>query len=214
MRTRLKVCCIASVAEARLAIAHGADAVGLVSAMPSGPGVIPDETCAAIARAVPLPVASVLLTSRTEASGVAEQAERIRPSAVQLVDGAASPEAHEALHRLGIHAIQVVHVEDETALPLAQEAARTSDAVLLDSGRPSERVLGGTGERHDWNISREIVAALEIPVFLAGGLTPANAPEAIRRVRPFALDVCSGVRTAGALDPAKLGAFARAIALA
>ncbi len=214
MRTRLKVCCIASVAEARLAIRMGADAVGLVSAMPSGPGVISDEACAAIARAVPPPVAGVLLTSQTDASGVAEQAARIRPSAVQLVDHTAPPEAHEALQRLGVKAIQVVHVEDETALPLAREAARTADAILLDSGRPSERVLGGTGQRHDWNLSREIVAALDVPVFLAGGLDPTNAPEAIRRVRPFALDICSGVRTDGALDAAKLSAFVRAMGAA
>lgn len=208
---RLKVCCIASVAEARLAIRHGADALGLVSAMPTGPGVISDEACAAIARAVPPPVASVLLTSLTEASGVAEQAARIRPTAVQFVDRAA-PEAHEAVQRLGMKAIQVIHVEDERAIGEAQEAARTADAILLDSGRPSERVLGGTGERHDWGISREIVAAVGVPVFLAGGLGAANARAAIEEVRPFALDVCSGVRTGGALDAAKLAPMVAAMA--
>lgn len=210
MRTRLKVCCIASVDEARLAIRHGADALGLVSAMPTGPGVIADEACAAIARAVPPPVATILLTSRTEASGVAEQAERIRPSAVQLVDRVA-PEAHEAVQRLGIKAIQVIHVEDETAVAEAREAARTADAVLLDSGRPPDRVLGGTGQRHDWAISRAIVRALEVPVFLAGGLNAANARAAIEEVGPFALDVCSGVRTDGALDAAKLAPMVAAM---
>lgn len=211
MRTRLKVCCIASIEEARLAIRHGADALGLVSAMPTGPGVITDDACAAIARAVPPPVASILLTSLTEASGVAEQAARIRPTAVQLVDRVA-PEAHAAVQRLGIKAIQVVHVEDERAMAEAHEAARTADAVLLDSGRPSERVLGGTGERHDWAISREIVATLGVPVFLAGGLRASNVRVAIEQVKPFALDVCSGVRTEGMLDAAKLGSLVAAVA--
>ena len=85
-RTRLKVCCISSPEEARLAVAMGADALGLVSAMPSGPGVIPDELCARIAQSVPPPVAAVLLTSRTDAEGVMEQVRAVRPGLVQLVE--------------------------------------------------------------------------------------------------------------------------------
>lgn len=210
-RTRLKVCCIASREEAALAIRLGADALGLVSAMPTGPGVISDARCAEIARAVPPPVASVLLTSRTRLGDVMEQVDAIRPTAVQLVD-ATGGEVHEALREAGVNAIQVIHVEDARAVIEAEEAARTADALLLDSGRPSERVLGGTGLRHDWSVSAEIVRQSAVPVFLAGGLTARNVAEAIREVRPFALDVCSGVRTDGALDAGMLAALVAAMA--
>jgi len=85
-------------------------------------------------------------------------------------------------------------------------AAREADAILLDSGRPDAAVkeLGGTGRRHDWALSRRIREAVDVPVFLAGGITPDNAAEAVSAVGPFAIDVCTGVRTAGALDDAKL----------
>jgi phosphoribosylanthranilate isomerase len=112
--------------------------------------------------------------------------------------------------------LQVAHVEDASALAFARAAARTADALLLDSGRPAAAVpeLGGTGRAHDWKISREIVAATSKPVFLAGGLTPENVAEAIRAVRPHGVDICSGVRTDGALDAAKLSAFMAAVASA
>jgi phosphoribosylanthranilate isomerase len=76
------------------------------------------------------------------------------------------------------------------------------------------RVLGGTGRVHDWSISRRIVEASPVPVFLAGGLTPSNVAEAIRTVRPFGVDLCTGLRTEGRLDGAKLDAFMRAVAAA
>ncbi|MEL7362634.1 MAG: hypothetical protein AAFN13_11225, partial [Bacteroidota bacterium] len=96
------------------------------------------------------------------------------------------------------------------------EAARVAphvDALLLDSGRPSAAIpeLGGTGRTHDWSLSRRIVEAVDTPVFLAGGLRASNVGEAIRAVRPFGIDLCSGVRTDGALDPVKLGAFFKAV---
>jgi phosphoribosylanthranilate isomerase len=86
------------------------------------------------------------------------------------------------------------------------------DALLLDSGNQALAVkeLGGTGRRHDWAISRTIVEAASVPVWLAGGLTADNVAEAVATVRPFGLDVCSGVRVAGALDEGTLAAFVRA----
>jgi phosphoribosylanthranilate isomerase len=83
---------------------------------------------------------------------------------------------------------------------------------LLDSGNPSLAVkeLGGTGRVHDWKLSREIRDKASVPVYLAGGLNASNAAQAVREVQPFALDVCSGVRTGGALDAAKVQAFMRA----
>lgn len=212
-RPRLKVCCILDRSEAALAVRAGAAALGLVSAMPSGPGVADDAAIAEVAAATPPGVASFLLTSRQDVDGIVDQQRRLRPSVLQLVDHLA-PEQRRALREAlpGIGIVQVVHVCDEGALEEAREAARYADAVLLDSGDPRKAVkeLGGTGRSHDWRISRRIRESLDVPLWLAGGLTPDNVARAIAEVGPFGLDVCSGVRTAGRLDPGKLQAFTRA----
>jgi len=215
MRTRLKVCCISSVEEARIAIAHGADAVGLVAAMPSGPGPIPDAKIAAIARTVPPPIATFLLTSRTVSGEIVDHITATRVNTVQLVD-AVEADVYGAIRTSLPHVriVQVIHVQSDEDVDLARRAESRVDAILLDSGRPSAAVreLGGTGRTHDWAISRRIVESVSVPVFLAGGLNAANVREAINAVRPYAIDVCSGVRTDGRLDSAKLSAFVRAIA--
>lgn len=215
MRVRLKVCCIASVAEAALAVRLGADALGLVGEMPSGPGVIDDALAAAIARSVPPPVTPFLLTSRSDAEAIADHARDVGVSTVQVVRHV-DPAVHARLAERApqLKRVQVLHVEDDSILALAAEYAPLVDALLLDSGRPSLAVaeLGGTGRAHDWDISRRLVAASPVPVFLAGGLKPDNAAAAIDTVRPFGLDVCSGVRTDGALDATKLAALVFAMA--
>ncbi|MEM0961086.1 MAG: phosphoribosylanthranilate isomerase [Bacteroidota bacterium] len=210
---RLKVCCIGSVDEMRLAVRLGADAVGLVGPMPSGPGVIPDAAIAEIARSVPPPVMSVLLTSATDADEIARQADAAGVGAVQIVDRVSVA----TLARLRVAAPgrslwQVVHVGGPEAIAEAESVARHVDAVLLDSGNPSAAVkeLGGTGRVHDWTVSRRIRERLNVPVLLAGGLRPDNVASAVARVGPFALDVCSGVRTAGTLDAGKLSALCAA----
>lgn len=213
-RTRVKVCCIASLAEADLAIQAGADAIGLVGAMPSGPGPIPDEDIAAIAAATPPPVATFLLTSETLAKHISAHVKATRPTCVQIVTHIALDEAR-ALAELEprISRVQVIHVEADDALGLIDAYSPFVDAFLLDSGRPSAPVaeLGGTGRVHDWKISAEFVRRSRRPVFLAGGLTPANVGEAIATVRPYGLDLCSGLRTNGALDREKLFAFMEAV---
>jgi len=211
---RVKVCCIQSPAEARGAVAAGASALGLVSEMPSGPGVIPEERIAAIAAAVPPPVAPFLLTCGQDAASLAAQQRRLRVGTLQLCDRL-PPGAHRDLRAAlpGVRLVQVVHVTGPESMDEAREVAPEVDAVLLDSGNPALAVkeLGGTGRRHDWGLSRRIREAIDVPVFLAGGLTADNAAEAIAAVAPFALDVCGGVRTAGALDEARLSAFFRAV---
>jgi phosphoribosylanthranilate isomerase len=209
----LKVCCIASVAEAALAVAAGARALGLVSAMPSGPGVIDESVIAEVAAWAPPTVATFLLTCRQQADAIAEQHARCRTSALQLVDEV--PEAE--LRRLralcpGVKLVQVIHVVDESAVAQARAVAPWVDALLLDSGRPQAAVkeLGGTGRVHDWTLSRAIREAVDRPLFLAGGLNAGNVALAVAQVRPFGLDVCSGVRTAGRLDAARLAALVRA----
>lgn len=210
MTPRVKVCCIVSVAEAGLAIRHGASALGLVSAMPSGPGVISDEEIGEIARAVPPGVATFLLTSQTDPDAIVAQQREARVNTLQLVDRMA-PEALAALReRLpGIGLVQVVHVLGEQSLDEARGYAPLVDAILLDSGNPGLGVkeLGGTGRTHDWDVSRAIVQAVPVPVYLAGGLTPDNVAEAVGAVRPFGLDLCSGLRSGGQLDEAKLRRF-------
>ncbi len=207
---RIKICCISSLEEARLAVEAGAAALGLVGAMPSGPGVIEDSLIAEIAASVPPPVATFLLTSETDAEAIVEHVRRCRTNTVQLVD-AVAPATYAQIRRAlpALRIVQVIHVERLESVEAARDAAVHADALLLDSGRPMARVreLGGTGRVHDWALSRAIVAAVERPVFLAGGLAPDNVAEAWRRVRPFGFDLCSGVRTDGRLDPAKLASF-------
>lgn len=207
---RVKICCIKNVAEAALAIRHGAAALGLVSAMPSGPGVIAEETIAEIAATVPPGVASFLLTSQRDAESIIAQQRRTRVNTLQLCD-AVSPGCHAELRaRLpGIALVQVIHVTGPESVAEAVAVAPQVDALLLDSGRPglAVKALGGTGRTHDWQLSREIVAAVRVPVFLAGGLTPENVAAAVQQVRPFGVDVCSGLRTEGRLDEEKVRRF-------
>jgi phosphoribosylanthranilate isomerase len=209
-RPRVKVCCIASVEEARTAVECGASAVGLVSAMPSGPGVIGEELIAEIAAGVPPPVATFLLTCKQDAEAIVEQQRRCRVNTLQLCDGVPTDVYAELRARLpGVSIVQVVHVTGVESLEEALSVAPRVDALLLDSGNRSLPVkeLGGTGRTHDWRVSRRIVEASPVPVFLAGGLKPENVAEAIEAVRPFGLDVCSGVRTDGRLDAEKLKRF-------
>ncbi|MAI89322.1 phosphoribosylanthranilate isomerase [Ponticaulis sp.] len=214
VRTRVKICCISSVDEAQLAVRAGADAIGLVGKMPSGPGPIPDAKIKEIARHAPPGVSCFLLTSETSASGVAEHLLRTGASTVQLVQHISLAETL-SLDRvlLSTRRVQVIHMEDEGALELISKYEDHVHAFLLDSGRPSAETpeLGGTGRTHDWDLSRRFVESTKKPVFLAGGLIPENVGEAIARVKPYGVDVCSGVRSNGHLDPKKLDAFMTAI---
>lgn len=209
----MKICCIASGAEADLAIDAGADALGLVSAMPSGPGPIAEEAIESIVRGVGPRAATVLLTSRQDAASIGTQLDRIRPTVVQLVDELTERDyvALRTSHPWVV-LMQVIHVRSADAVREATAAAPFVDALLLDSGNPAAAVkeLGGTGRVHDWSVSRAICDEVRLPVFLAGGLRASNVAEAIERVRPFGVDICSGVRTDGRLDRDKLAAFMRA----
>lgn len=212
---RVKVCCIASVDEARAAIRLGASALGLVSEMPSGPGPIADDEIARIARSVPPGVATFLLTSRTDPDAIVAQQRAARVNTLQLVDRLPVPTLWQLRERLpGVALVQVVHVVDRGAIDEAEAVAPHVDAILLDSGNPTAEVkeLGGTGRTHDWDVSREIVERSTRPVYLAGGLDAENVAEAIARVRPFGVDLCSGVRREGRLDEEALVRFMDAVA--
>ena len=214
----VKICCIASVQEARMAVAAGAGALGLVSAMPSGPGVIEEaligEIAAWVRRESPA-VDTFLLTSRNTAEAIAEQHRRLRTTTLQLVDHMSVDEL-QRLRRLCPDArlVQVIHVRGDDSLDEARAAAPWVDALLLDSGNPALAVkeLGGTGRTHDWATSRRIRDAVDPkPLFLAGGLHADNVRQALAAVQPHGLDLCSKVRTQGRLDEVKLRAFMAAV---
>ena len=214
MRTRIKICCISSPQEASLAIRAGADALGLVGKMPSGPGPIADDLIASIARNIPPPLASFLLTSEQTADAIVRHIQRVHTNTVQIVDELAEGtywQIREALPAVRI--VQVIHVSGEESIAEAMRLQDDVDAFLLDSGNPKAAIktLGGTGNTHNWEISRAIVSSVRLPVFLAGGLHPGNVQDAIRKVKPFAVDICSGVRTEGKLDEQKLKAFIAAV---
>jgi len=216
-RPRVKVCCIASVVEAWLAIEHGASAVGLVSAMPSGPGPIAEELIAEIAGTIPPGVSSFLLTCQEDVDAIVDQQRRTRVNTIQVCDRL-PPGSYARLREElpGVSLVQVVHVNGPEAVEEAIAIAPEVDAILLDSGNQSLPIkeLGGTGRTHDWRLSRAIRESVAVPLYLAGGLKPENVAAAIREVRPFGVDVCSGLRTEGRLDPQKLTAFFQEIAKA
>lgn len=214
MRTRLKICCISSLEEAELAVEAGADALGLVGDMPSGPGIISDDTIRQIAREVPPPVSTFLLTRETAGRHIAEHARSCHVDTVQIVNHIPAEEYPALIDLLpNVRRVQVIHVADETALELIDRYSPYVHAFLLDSGSPSAIVpiLGGTGRVHNWTVSTEFVRRSSRPVFLAGGLTSANVASAIDTVRPYGLDLCSGVRSDGKLDARKLREYFAAV---
>ena len=213
-KPRVKICCIGSVDEAALAVEYGASAVGMVSHMPSGPGVISDERIAEIAATVPPAIGTFLLTSRQRVADIIEQQRFCRANTIQICDHLAvgtHRDLQDALPEISI--VQVVHVSGPDSVEEATQVAPHVDAILLDSGNQklAVKVLGGTGRRHDWSLSRAIRERIGVPLFLAGGLTPENVGQAVEEVGPFGIDVCSGVRTDGKLDATKLKRFFSAV---
>lgn len=210
----MKICCISSREEAATAISHGASALGLVGHMPSGPGVISDELILEIARAVPPPIATFLLTSETSVQDLITHQQKVQTNTIQIVDALTEGDYADIREALpAVKLVQVIHVANERSIDEAVRLSEQVDALLLDSGNPNlkVKVLGGTGRVHDWSLSRSIVQQAKTPVFLAGGLHAGNVQRAIEEVQPYGLDVCSGVRTNGRLDPAKLEAFFRSL---
>jgi len=214
LKLQIKICCIQSVAEGRLALKLGATAIGLVSGMPSGPGPIPEDLITKIVAALPPRANTFLLTSLRDPTAIIDQHRQCKTKTIQLCDRiavSAYPLLRQALN--GISLVQVVHVAGEPSLEEAVRAARHVDMLLLDSGRPDARrkELGGTGRTHDWSVSARIAREVEIPVLLAGGLTETNVALAYRTVRPAGVDVCSGIRIDGRLDENKARAFIGAV---
>lgn len=213
-RPRVKICCISSVEEARLAIEYGASALGLVGQMPSGPGVIDDELIHQISRSVPPPISTFLLTSETKPQEIIAHYKRVNTTTIQIVDELEQREYEVLRNELpNVKLVQVIHVIDNNSVKEAVEISSFVDAILLDSGNPNLAIkeLGGTGRTHNWNLSKKIRESIAVPIFLAGGLNKNNVKQAIEFVQPFGLDLCSSVRTNGQLDKQKLEDFFKAI---
>lgn len=208
--TKVKICCIQSIAEAQITIENGTYAIGLVSKMPSGPGVIPESKIREIAKWTPENIKTVLLTSLQNADEIIEQHNYCGTDVLQLVDSQETKTYRILKKELpNIDLIQVIHIIDDNSITEAVELSKYVDFILLDSGNLNlqTKELGGTGKTHNWQISREIVNQVGIPVFLAGGLNPENVAEAVKIVKPFGVDVCTGVRTDGKLDSDKVREF-------
>ena len=214
MRIRIKVCCISSVFEAKMAIDHGADALGLVGKMPSGPGPIADDLILSIAKSIIPPTNTFLLTSETDFESVVKHHHVTKTNTIQFVDSVDASTYRKLRNVIpGIRFVQVIHVIDEGSVEEAIEISGHVDFLLLDSGNPKLAVkeLGGTGRVHNWKLSRKIRESIKIPLFLAGGIKAENARQAIEEVQPYGLDLCTGVRTNGDLDEMKLGMFFNSI---
>ncbi len=210
MQTRIKICCISSIAEAQLAIQNGASAIGLVSEMPSGPGVITEERISEITPYIPPGIASFLLTCSQDTESIIRQQRYCKVNTIQICDKLTKGTYQDLKEAMpGISLVQVIHVSGEESIIEAQAVSEQVNAILLDSGNQSLAVkeLGGTGRTHDWSISRRIVQDVMVPVFLAGGLNPENVGEAVKSVRPYGVDVCSGVRVHDRLNEKKLEHF-------
>ncbi len=201
--TRVKICCIKNIEEAKNAIAYGASAIGLVGRMPSGPGPITDEEIKIIAENTPPPIATFLLTCETNVDEIVAHHRRVNTNTIQIVDALSGENYKELKERLpAVKIVQVIHVIDESFVDEAVRISEQVDGLLLDSGNPNKAVkeLGGTGRKHDWQLSRKIVEQSRVPLFLAGGLNPSNVRQAIEEVQPFGVDLCSGLRPNGDLD--------------
>jgi phosphoribosylanthranilate isomerase len=195
---KIKICCISSIEEAQLAMRYGADALGLVGPMPSGPGTLKDDAIAQIVPAIPPPVASFLLTSETKADAIIAHHQKVHTTTLQLVDALSEGTYTDIRAALpAVKLVQLIHVLDERSVEEAVRLSESVDALLLDSGNPNLKIkeLGGTGRTHDWSLSRRIVEQARAPVFLAGGLNAQNVRQAIEAVQPFGIDLCTGVRT-------------------
>jgi phosphoribosylanthranilate isomerase len=199
MIVRAKICGLRTDRDLDVVVQAGADAVGLICGVTH---VTEDELTAdqarRLARRTPPLVSTVLVTHLVDADEILRLADHVGVDTIQVHGLVTRETVSEVLARAsGRRIVKAVHVLGPSAVNDALQFADVCDAVLLDS-RTGER-LGGTGRTHDWSISRQVADALRQlgrPVILAGGLRPENVADAVRAVRPFAVDVNSGVEDA------------------
>ena len=203
-RTRVKICGITRPEDALVAVDLGVDALGLVFYAPS-PRNVTIATAADVARQIPAFVSVVGLFVNAEPSFVEEVIANVGLSLLQF-HGDETPEDCE---RFGLPYIKAIRVKADTNLVQYARDFTSAKALLLDTY--TEGVAGGTGQLFDWNL---IPSALPKPVILAGGLLANNVAQAIRQVKPYAVDVSGGVEaTKGIKDAQKIAAFMQQVDL-
>lgn len=207
---RAKICGINTWENARIALDCGADALGfLVGITHLAEDKIEVEDAKKIIDKLPPFVSTVAVTHLQDPKKIVEMCKYLGVTTLQIHDYISPEEVAFCKEELKlVKIIKAVHVLDgdkQGTIDMAHSFEKVADTLLLDS-RTAER-LGGTGKTHDWNISKEIVEQLNIPVMLAGGLTDQNVYDAVKKVRPYAVDVNSGVEIAGDKDWDKVYGF-------
>ena len=205
---RVKVCGNRSKRDLEISLTMGADAVGLIVGIRHrSEDAIQPALAAELLRLVPVFVTSVLVTHLITASEILGIHDEVRTQAIQLHDDIPADEIIALRKRLPrVALIKAIGVVDESSIKAAHDIEPLVDALLLDS-RTRDRI-GGTGQVHDWSISRRIVDTARVPVILAGGLTPENVHSAIEAVRPYGVDANSGLELPdGNKDPARVRDF-------
>jgi phosphoribosylanthranilate isomerase len=202
MRTRVKICGITRPSDALAAAHAGADAIGLVFYPPS-PRFLSVERAVEIRDALPPFVQTVALFVNPDAAQVAQVIGRVTPSLLQF-HGEETPAFCE---EFGLPYLKACRVRPGVDTLKYLRSFKRAAAWLLDSHVAE---YGGVGERFDWSL---VPAERERPLVLSGGLEPGNVREAIRRVKPWGVDVSSGVESAkGIKDAAKIAAFIAEVA--
>ncbi|MDQ2072805.1 phosphoribosylanthranilate isomerase [Haloarcula sp. H-GB4] len=203
--TRVKICGVTDSADRDAVVRAGTDAVGVIHGVPvDTPREVNEETAETLVKGVPPFVTSVLVTMPTTVQEAVRRIDRVEPDAVQVHDSLSPAELGALNSRVTQDIIAVVG----TDAPTIADYAAHADALLVDSVDADGG--GGTGETHDWERTRDLVDSLDVPVVLAGGLTPENVAEAVETVAPFAVDVASGVESAGGTkDHDAVGRFVR-----
>ncbi|MGQ4555231.1 phosphoribosylanthranilate isomerase [Halobellus sp. GM3] len=201
---RVKICGVTTDADLRAVEAAGADAVGVVADVPvETPREVSLEAAAAMLDAAPPFLTTTLVTMPAAVDEAVAAADRVAPDVLQLHGDLSADDLRSIRERVPSSVVAAVDAADPER---ARAVAPAVDAVLVDS--VDDAGAGGTGETHDWAATAEVTAALDAPVILAGGLTPDTVAEAVETVRPFAVDVASGVeRTGGRKDREAVRAF-------
>jgi phosphoribosylanthranilate isomerase len=204
---KVKICGIKTERDLVMALNAGADAAGFITEVPvDSPRKISLAEASRLISKVPVFVASVLVIMPENAEQAVRMIHAARPAAVQIHNALGIPELKK-IKETGVKLIKTIPVSADAVTLIKQvgELHGIADAVLLDTVLDGNS--GGTGVPHNWEISSEIVLHSGMPVILAGGLKPENVTDAIRTVRPYAVDTASGVETDGRKDEKKVMAF-------
>jgi len=203
---KVKICGIKTERDLMMAVNAGADAVGFITEVPvDSPRKIPLSVASHLIARIPVFVTSVLVIMPKNADEAIKMIHTARPTAVQIHNALALSELRK-IRETGVRLIKTIpvseHADTEMLIDLIKDLSGIADAVLLDTAIDGK--TGGTGVSHNWEVSSKVVLNAGIPVILAGGLNPSNVSQAIKCVRPYAVDTASGVETDGKKDELKV----------